>query len=594
MIHYHRGIYGLLTVVVMSGMQGCIDHDYDLSQDIDLTIEAGGELTLPSSSVAPYTMKKIMNLSDDGTGSIRPDGAMYGLAEGDYVLVQDGEGSNTVFSVPEVTLSNLSSPGANQTVKVDFNVPSGVSLPTFNIYIGGTPEAGGLNTRIDPIENTIHMSESNVNRDIVRLDKIGTEIDAVFKMWISLNNNRVNATIKRGFRVAFDEALSLEVASSNADCAFEGSVLVFNSDVNVNTLDLSLRIKGFDCSKLPSGQGLVNHNFTFDGKVSTSGRIEVAGVSVPSGNVSMNINTSFYINSAKISSVTGIVDPTITINNSSFAINDIPDFLSDGGTVLDISNPQVYLTVDNSSKVSVDVDVTLLSMSNSSGQLARVYVGGIRVRPGHNLICISREGRGNRSGITSNVTVSNLNDLISTIPDRVEVTDCHAKVVQEPVEFVLGRDYTFSTDNEVFAPLAFGSAMRFTYSEKEEGWDEDLEDYNFKRLNISAVTSNTIPLSMKPSARAIFKNDPNGDRSRNVRVNVSGGIEAGTLANPTESTFIVEIVSDVENLAGLDGVEYTFTAENPIPGAPLNQAQAVTITKLDLTISGGIIVDLND
>lgn len=594
MMHYHRGVYSLLAIGAMIGAQGCIDHDYDLSQDIDMTMEIGGELTLPSSSVAPYTMKKIMNLSDDGNSSIRPDGELYGLAKGDYVLVQSGEGSHTVFSVDEVRLTNLTAPGTSQTIPVHFTVPGGVTLPTFGIIIGGTQAASGLTQKIDAIENTIHMSENNVNRDLVRLDRIGTNVDATFHMWVTLNGNNVKATVKRGFRVSFDPSLELELVRSNAACAFQGSDLVFNSDAWVDMLDMEIRIKGLDCTKLPNGQGLVNHNFSFDGKITTTGQLEVPDLSVPAGNVSLNINTDFAIQSAKITSVTGVVDPTITIDDSSFDINDIPDFLSDGSTTLDIANPQVYLTVDNSSNVSADVSVTLRSVSRTNGQLARINISGIHVRPGHNVICISRTGQGNRSDITSNVAVADLNDLISTIPDYVEVTNCTARAVQEPVEFVLGRDYEFSTENEVLAPLAFGPSLSFTYSDKEEGWDEDLEDYNFKRVNITAIASNTIPLSMKPSARAIFKDDPNGTRSREVRVIVEGDIVAGTLASPSESTFKVEIVSDVNNLAGLDGIEYSFTADDPIAGVPLNEAQALTITKLNMTIAGGITVDLND
>ncbi|WP_279161353.1 hypothetical protein [Muribaculum intestinale] len=593
-MHYHRGIYSLMAIGAMFGMQGCVDHDYDLSQDIDMTMEFGGNLTLPPSSVAPYSMKKIMNLPDDGSSSIRPDGALYGLSAGDYVLVQSGSGSSTTFSVDEVVITNLSAAGANQSIPVNFTVPAGVTLPTFSILIGGNATSSGLVQKIDAIENTVHMSESGVNRDLVSLNRIGTDIRGVFNMWVGMNNSRIDAKIKRGFRVSFDPSLSLEVVSANVDCAFEGSDLVFNADATVSSLDLVIRITGMDCSRLPSGQGLVDHNFIFDGKVTTTGEIEVSGVSVPAGDVSFNINTSFSLSSAVIKSIEGVVNPTVTIDNTSFAINDIPDFLNDGSSNLDIDNPQIYLTVDNSSEVSADINVTLRSVSNENGLLASVNVGGIRVVPGHNVICISRTGQGNRNDITGNVTSSDLTNLISTIPDYIEVADCQVAVVQQPVEFVLGRDYSFTTANEVIAPLAFGPALTFTYSDKEEGWDEDLEDYNFKRVIISAQTTNTIPLSMTPSVRAIFKDDPNGDRSRDIRVNVTGNIAAGTLSSPSQSSFTVELVSEVANLAGLDGIEYTFAADSPIVGQPLNESQALTISKLSVTIAGGIIVDLND
>ena len=595
MNHYHRGLYSLMAIGAMMGMEGCIDHDYDLSKDIDLVVEVGGEITLPTSSVAPYTMKKIMNLPEDGSSSIRPDGELYGLAQGDYVLVQSGTGSHSVFSIPVVNITNLSAPGATQNLNVSFSgLPSGTQLPALGLIIGGSGQTLATEQNVDKIVNTIHMSQTNVNPDLVSLDKVGMAVNGEFKLWCDINGTRPTATIKQGFTVSFDPALSLEIVSGNGNCEFRGSDLVFTADTRVSELDLTLRITGLDCTKLASGQGLKNNTFNYDGNITTTGRIDVAPTTISGSSVNVGINTSFAISSASITSVTGVVNPKINIDNTSFAISDIPDFLNDGSSRLDIANPQVYLTVDNSSQASVDVSVRLSAVSDEEGVLKTVNVSGVRVGPGHNVICLSRTGHGNRSDITSNVTVSDLSELIARIPDRIEVSDCQAKVVQQPVEFVLGPDYTFTTANEVLAPLAFGSGLSFTYNDIEEGWDEDLDDYNFKKINITAVTSNTIPLSMTPNARAIFKDDPNGIRSREVRVNVSGGIAAGTLANPSESTFVVEIVSEVHSLAGLDGIEYSFTADSPIAGEPLNVRQSLTITKLNLTIAGGITMDLND
>lgn len=592
----HRGIQWLAAIGTMTSLFGCVDHDYDLSEDIDLTMAVGGELVVPTSSIAPYSMKKIMDLAEDGSSSIRPDGALYGLANGDYVLVQNGEGSNTTFSVDVVNITNIATPSATSVTPIHLTVPGDITIPTVGIQVGsGAASTASISVAVDPLQNGVHMDEPDVTHDLVSLDRVATDITGTFRLGIDIDGTDVQSTIKAGTTIDFDPALTIEIISTNADCSFKGNSLVFNTDFSADLFQLDLRITELDCTALPTGQGLVDHHFIYDSHVTTNGQLEVANQLISAGEVTININTSFTLDRALITGVTGIVDPKITVDDTSFDINDIPDFLNNGTTTLDIDNPQIYLTVDNSSNVSADVEVTLRSVSRSNGTLATININGIRVVPGHNVICISRTGRGNRSDITDNVTVANLNDLISTIPDYIEVLNCHATAVQEPVEFTLGRNYTFTTANEVLAPLAFGPNLSFVYTDKEDDWDnDDLEDYNFNRIKIAAVASNTIPLSMTPSARAIFRNDPDGSRSSRVIVNVTGGVDAGTLSNPTVSNFSIEISSEVDNLGDLSGIEYSFTASNPIVGEPINEAQAITVTSLDMTIAGGITMDLND
>ena len=74
----------VLLIVVSS----CVDHDYDLGKDIDMTIQVGGEeFTIPSSSTDRLLLSQILNL--DESSSIKPveTEGQYGLSVGDYVLV---------------------------------------------------------------------------------------------------------------------------------------------------------------------------------------------------------------------------------------------------------------------------------------------------------------------------------------------------------------------------------------------------------------------------------------------------------------------------------------------------------------------------
>jgi hypothetical protein len=586
---------GVAAIGLLLGAEGCVDHDYDLSQDLDMTVAVGGDLTIPSSSVAPYTLKKIMNLSNEN-GSLRADGEKYGLAQGDYVLAVNGGDSRATFSIPVITIHNLSTAGGSNDCEVKFSgLPSNVSqlYPTLAVNIG-TTGTNQYEPNIAAIVNDIYMNEPNVTDELKRLDYVSTDITAKYEMWMTLNGSNYNGTIKQGFRLAFDKALDMEIISTNAPCAFQGSDLVFTQDAQISKLELKIRVKGIDCTKLASDQGLSNRTFKYDGNVTTTGSLSLPTTGFSAGDVTVKIHTNFSISDASITGVIGVVNPSVNVGNSTFAITDIPDFLKNNGTCLDVANPQIYLNVNNTSNATANVSVVLTAESYERGDLQSITVSGICVVPGQNVICLSRDGTGYRTGVSSYVKVADLSKLISEVPDEIIVSGWKVAVEQSPIAFELGKSYDFTTNCDVVAPLAFGQDMKFTYTDVEDGWDEDLSDYNFKSVKITANAVSSIPLTMTPTARALFKDDASGVRSAGITVNVDGNIAAGTLANPTESTFNIELISKVENLDGLDGVELTLNAANPIVGEALNENQAITIKKLTLKIAGGVIVNLND
>ena len=93
-------LQGCSVALVAVGAVGCVDHDYDLSEDIDLTISLGGDnLTVPGSSTEQIFLSKILDLNEGSSiKAVEVDG-MYGLAKGDYVLLQEGSSSPSYFDV---------------------------------------------------------------------------------------------------------------------------------------------------------------------------------------------------------------------------------------------------------------------------------------------------------------------------------------------------------------------------------------------------------------------------------------------------------------------------------------------------------------
>ncbi|MDE5685491.1 MAG: hypothetical protein K2I26_02920, partial [Paramuribaculum sp.] len=151
------GLSGLMAVAATS----CVDNDYDLSKDIDLTINVGGDLTVPSSSTDRYSMAQILDL--DKNSSIKPDGQLYGYSDGDYVLVQSGNSTNSSVTIPRQQLSD-----------VDCN--SGMASVSF-VGIGS---AEVIDINVDEIVNAISVEEDNIDLSIVSISKAVSDIKVNF------------------------------------------------------------------------------------------------------------------------------------------------------------------------------------------------------------------------------------------------------------------------------------------------------------------------------------------------------------------------------------------------------------------------------
>ena len=74
-----------LLIVSSLGFTACVDNDYDLSKDIDMTVTIGGEnLSIPGSNTDLITMDKILDLdpgSDvktDANGNLTVEGLFPG------------------------------------------------------------------------------------------------------------------------------------------------------------------------------------------------------------------------------------------------------------------------------------------------------------------------------------------------------------------------------------------------------------------------------------------------------------------------------------------------------------------------------------
>lgn len=578
------GVSALLSFAATS----CVDEDYDLSKDIDLTINVGGNLTVPSSSTDKYTMAQILDL-DEENSSITSDGQLYGYSAGDYVLVQTGDPTNTHLSIPR------------QQVK-DIKCNSGMNSVSF-IGIGSSKV---IDLELGDIVNSISIEDHEIDEEILSISKIVSNIFVNFDITpTSKENISISAFFKPGFTITFPKGWTIAISdpAEAPNYKVEGNVLKVVKNVSVNLgakYRLPIVVKGVDFSQFPAGQGLyAPGKFRLKDKIISRGPIGVVASQLQAGKeASIQFDVLPSIPTAEILEVTGAVNPKINIKETSFQISDIPEFLKEPGNNLDITNPQLHLTIVNNSPVDIDINGRLIAVEEN-GERKSVQIGSkhsttpIMIAGNSTTeICISRTGDNAAPGAL-NVVVPGLGDLISTIPDHLEFTDVEAKVPSnKEYTFTLGTDYRLDVDYKAIVPLAFGPELEFTYSTDETEWNEDLDKYSFNEALVTISVENTVPLDMTPNVIAL---DREGNEIRDITAKVEGFVKAGKQDAPTTAELKVRLTSKASNLGNLDGVRLSFKATCPgsMSGVPLNKSQALRFTDIRIKLIGGVNIDLN-
>lgn len=586
-----KTIYGrccaTLAAVSVLALASCVDNDYDLSKDIDMTVNVGGNLTLPPSSTEPYTMEQILNL--DGNSSIKPDGKEYGLAEGDYVLVQDGTTSPSRFKIDKVKLSDLAATSSD--IELSF-LGAGT-----DIRVGAD---------VVNLTNALDLKDDNVDRQLVSLQQADVDIQLNIELsFTALDNYHGSIFIERGFEIAFPDGWTIQ-NNLNDGCGIKDNhILVFSTERVVNAgqkLLLSVTVTHINLENAGPGEGLyAPGHFNLQPSIVSNGRVSINNGSLALGeSTRVRLTARPAMTTAVITGFTGGVNPEINVDPTSFSINDVPDFLMEDGNNLDIENPRINLVVENTSPVDVNINGKLEGFYSGKTPV-EVWVGdehgtdAVLVRGNSTtVICLSRLGEGaDLSAGEVNVKVPDLGNLITTIPDRIEMSSITAVVPQNKTyTFELGHQYDFLVNYKAVIPLAFGPDLKFTYTTSDNGWDSDLDKYNFKEVVATITVENTAPLNMVPKVRGI---DYNGNVLTNITATVDGTVTAGNLGNASKSLLTVTLKSTAANMGELDGIEFDFdaTSSSDFIGVPLNIKQALRFTEIKLQLRGGVDIDLN-
>ena len=561
----------------------CVDNKYDLDKDIDMTINVGGEhLTIPAGSSDTAYLSKIIEVEEGDI--LQPDATtrVYHLTKKDDIDVEP-------TTVKEVTISetttNLSPTEIVNATSSSVEVPATVT--TFGDF-----EAKSNN--IDEALKELGALYAKAPVDLI------LTID--FQKEQSLNFTRVQAN---KLKIVFPDYIVFK-----AEEGIQGHELILDGQVlseNGSSYSRTLKVEGYKFSenagagKKPNGGTL-----TIEGVISMEGEVVTSGVS---GTGILSLVPKTVLREMTANSVTGVIQPEIKAETTNIELNDLPDFLKDEETRMDITNPVILLRAENQLETSVEVDAVLTPMKGNAqidGKEVKVGSGygktPVVLASGKNVIALSRTGECTIEGVTSNVKVEDINNLLETIPDDIEV-DLQPVVRNEGYYTAeLGRAYEMPSSYEVDVPLSFEQNLNIVYNDSVQDLNKDLNDLDkviLKKANVLLTVDNAIPLKLQLKPENVLIKDVYGNELTAVKKTIEEDKQYVTESTDGEKPVTSELVLNLtsEDTAFLSKIDRICFKQTAVPGSatgvPLKDTQWLKVTSIKLSVPGGVNVDLN-
>ena len=467
---------------------------------------------------------------------------------------------------------------------------------------GNTSFTGAVTTDIE-ISNTLTATADNIDEALKELGTLSTDNPAILDLTFNLAKS---GTLTYGDVKAENMVIQLPSFLKFKEGEVEaGNKLTWNGAFTHKQLE----VVGYQFGT-KAGEGLTpdeNRSLTIKGDVSMKGNVVTSGIS-GTGNLSLTLHVT--LSEMATDFVTGVIQPDIEAETTQIEFNDLPDFLKDDATRLDITNPVIVLKANNPLNTSVAIDAVLTPKKNNAvieGHEVKIGAGygktAVTLNPGENVIALSRVETNSVEGITSNVVVSDMNNVMEIIPDNIDVSLKPAVTNDNYYDVELGRDYQLTASYDVDVPLSFEQGLNIMYSDSIKDLNKDLKDVDkvtLKKANIVLTVDNTIPLNLQLKPENIQIKDVYGRELTGIEKTIEEDKQYvteskdGTTPATSEVVLSLTTADDPGFLSKIDKICFKITAATgSTTGVPLKDTQWLKVTSVKLSVPGGVNVDLN-
>ncbi|MDE6548716.1 MAG: hypothetical protein K2L22_06940 [Muribaculaceae bacterium] len=548
-------VNGLLTLTAVSFITSCVDDKYDLT-DIDTTSRfTVNKLTVPV-NLSEIKLENVINLDDNENITV---------VNGEYVIQKGGSIAPTEFSIGSVEVAAPKIDPTSVTVVIpQLPTSTGLSyIPEFDL------PASDL--------QSYEFKMENVDKALKLLKDVKTVDDITIDVELSVPSQLLGADNKISFKdlkLQLPWGLVTEYKESGeGEMTYNKNTgLLTVPEVTVNTdgkAYVAIKASGLD---LGSKGKIENGMLAVSGEVGIKGgsiNIDVKNATLPS---SLKIVASYNVSGFKLASFSGDIDYKMDIRIAPISLSDLPDFLDNSETNLFIANPEISVDIENPvAKYGLigEGKLKLTSTFKNGKSISRSSDVFKLQDPDKDGIC--------RIILTPNV-IEGQEDMYA-FPDLGYVLTYYEK---DPAAISLGwglpesisvgiEDFIFnghvdnfplsnigsaSGDYSFKAPLGFDYGSTVFYETTEGDWgSEDLDKVNIKTIDLTAVCSTDLPVSIKLSVVPV-------DKAGNVIAVNEDNMEFEVPAYADKKTVTLKIeAKNGGTISGFDGVKFKATIE---------------------------------
>lgn len=566
----------------------CVDNKYDLDKDIDMTINVGGEyLTIPAGSTDTTFLSKIIEVEEGDI--LQPDATtrVYHLTKKDDINVEP-------TTVKEVTVGATTTD--LESIEIVNNTGVSFSEPEVSVDI---TTSGDFEATANDIDEALKELGS------LRA-KTPVDLNLTIDFNISGGNLTFNQVKANKLKLVFPDYIVFK-----EDEGIQDNELILDEEVlsvNGSSYTRTLKVEGYKFSDA-AGSGMkpnAEGSLTIEGNISMEGDVVTSGIS---GTGALALVPKAVLEEMTVNSVTGVIQPKIEAETTKIELNDLPDFLKDEDTRLDITNPVILLKADNPLETDVEIDAVLTPKKNNvniEGHEVKIGTGygqnKVALIPGTNIIALSRTGKCSIEGVTENIKVEDINNLLETIPDDIDVNLQPIVRNENYYNAELGKGYDLPASYEVDVPLSFEQGLNIVYNDSVQDLNKDLNDLDkvsLKNAKIMLSVDNAIPLKLQLKAENVQIKDVYGNELTAVKKTMEEDKQYVTESTdgekPATSELVLSLTSDdTAFLSKIDRICFKITAvPGSATGVPLKDTQWLKVTSVKLSVLGGVNVDLN-
>ncbi|MDE6080067.1 MAG: hypothetical protein K2G35_08400 [Duncaniella sp.] len=590
-IQLPRNLWAFLAVSgLLLTTSSCVDNAYDLD-DIDSEYEIKvTDLTLPVKLDA-FELSSVFNLDDE---SVIKD------IDGVYAVNIDGEFHSDEVRINHVTLSvgNMSAISTN----IFSYAGTDVSLPSFEVG------EQALAYEITPASTPFELSGVQIDNCLRQLDVIKGEWKVDFAFSLKDINNLFRVLEFQNLKLQLPKGFKVDGYTADD----KGCITIPSLAIATNgTTHYQLVVSEIDTRELPASE----YSFTAGpgsspSSLSIKSNIGVAGGYVTAVTNKTTTSTPQHVDlvitptpsNIDINYISGKVEYRIeNLNVSDLALNDLPDFLTQSGTDISLSNPQLYLSINNplaDSKLTAQAGLSLGAIRNgvvdrtvTLPSANKIVIGVNKGVDGPYDFCLSPSKPEGLPSTTTHLAFPDFGKLLSGagLPTAIRVDFSDPKVPETYVtDFKIGQLLkAFTGKYQLVAPLSFNDGSMIVYEEKETGWNDDtLLKLTISELKLTATITNPLPFDVVMTGYPL-----NEDGSHVTDVTTGAPVQLvdaeGNLGFRIKAGETTDITLRTDGaFSGIDGIAYEARCVVANPGVALSPSSVIKVENIRATVSG--------